>query len=375
MENTRKRKSVRFSGIDSDSEEPPSMPLAPRIGTSQTVSNSQTPRVETSQNASNSQTPRAGISQAGSNPQTPRVGTSQTASNSQTPRVGLSQTVSNSQIPRAGISQTGCNPQIHRRIEAALASVHIMDPVPLERRRHRRMRVRETMESTNGPWDKEREELIAYANKLARFESTRLQIIRSKKENLTATEVEVIEELKRQDERRAKSEERWEEELKNNSGLIKSVTKIKRRNSIRKTLKQEKIAYEAVKDNLKTQARDAECEVDREYLRKKEMDYEIKRLWEAEATRWEMELEIPTLLRKSGLPTEERDYLNISIGNSYVHKRWCMAGPVDREPWSYRNNERKMVCEDCRADEIWNNRMQESSELPGTPLQVVNPLV
>ncbi|TGO20377.1 hypothetical protein BPAE_0301g00040 [Botrytis paeoniae] len=270
-------------------------------------------------------------------------------------------------IPEKGISQTVSNSEIHRRMEAGLASAGIVDPIPLERRRQRRMRVRETMESTRGPWDTEREQLDAYASKRLELEDMRLKIIRSKKENLTRTEMEVIEELKRQDEKRAKSEEQCEEELKKHSGLIKRVTRTKRRNSIKKTLKQEKIAYEAVKDNLKTQARDAEVEVDREYLRKKEIDYEIKRLWEAEATRWELELEIPSLLRKTELSTEERDYLKTSIGNSYVHKRWCMAGPVDREPWSYRSNERKKVCEDCRADEKWKNRIQESSELPSTP--------
>ncbi|TGO52451.1 hypothetical protein BCON_0141g00230 [Botryotinia convoluta] len=270
-------------------------------------------------------------------------------------------------VPEDGTSRTVSNSEIHRRMEAGLASTGITDPIPLERRRQRRMRVRETMESTSGPWDTERERLDAYAAERLELEDLRLKIIRSKKENLTRTEMEVIEELKRQDEKRAKSEERCEEELKKHSGLIKRVTRTRRRNSIKKTLKQEKIAYEAVKDNLKTQARDAEVEVDREFLRKKEIDYEVKRLWEAEAARWELELEIPFLLRKVELSTEERDYLNTSIGNSYVHKRWCMGGPVGREPWSYRPNERKKVCEDCRADEKWKKRKQESSELPGFP--------
>ncbi|KAF5870300.1 uncharacterized protein Bfra_009684 [Botrytis fragariae] len=270
-------------------------------------------------------------------------------------------------IPEDGPSQTISNSEVFRRVESGLASAGTIDPISLESRRQRRMRVRETMGSTRGPWDTEREQLEAYARKRLELEDMRLKIIRAKKENLTRTEMEIIEELKRQDEKRAKSEERCEEELKKHSGLIKRVTRTKRRNSIRKTLKQEKIAYEAVKDNLKTQARDAECEVDREYLRKKEIDYEFKRLWEAEATRWEWELEIPSLLRKAELSTEERAYLKTSIGNSYVHKRWCMAGPVDREPWSYRSNERKWVCEDCRADEHWKKRIQESSELPSTP--------
>ncbi|TGO11248.1 hypothetical protein BTUL_0114g00250 [Botrytis tulipae] len=278
-------------------------------------------------------------------------------------------------IQEDDISQTVPNSQVHQRIEVQLASASVVDQMSLERRRQRRMRVRETMESTSGPWNKEREQLDAYATKISESESLRLRIIRSKRENLTRTEVEVIEELKLQDEKRAKSEERWEEELKKNSGLIKRVTRTKRRNSIKKTLKQEKVAYEAVKDNLRTQARDAEVEVDREYLRKREIDYEMKRLWEAEATRWEFELEIPSLLRKTELSTEERDYLETSVGNSYVHKRWCMAGPVDREPWSYRTNERKMVCEDCRADERWQMRIQESSELPENPLQDDNRLV
>ncbi|TGO39068.1 hypothetical protein BHYA_0061g00250 [Botrytis hyacinthi] len=278
-------------------------------------------------------------------------------------------------IQENDISQTISNSEVHQRIEVGLDSASVVDQVSLERRRQRRMRVRETMESTSGPWNTEREQLDAYATKLLESEGLRLRIIRSKRENLTRTEVEVIEELKLQDEKRAKSEERWEEELKKHSGLIKRVTRTKRRNSIRKTLKQEKVAYEAVKDNLRTQARDAEVEVDREYLRKREIDYEIKKLWEAEATRWELELEIPSLLRKTELSTEERDYLETSVGNSYVHKRWCMAGPVGREPWSYRSNERKMVCEDCRADERWKRRMQESSELPGVPLQDDNRLV
>ncbi|KAF7891627.1 hypothetical protein EAF00_007929 [Botryotinia globosa] len=278
-------------------------------------------------------------------------------------------------IQEDDISQTVSNSQVHQKIEVGIASEVVVGHMSLESRRQRRMRVRETIESTSAPWNTEREQLNAYATKISASESLRLRIMRSKRENLTRTEVEVIEELKLQDEKRAKSEERWEEELKKNSGLIKTVTRTKRRNSIKKTLQQEKFAYEAVKDNLRTQARDAEVEVDREYLRKREIDYEIKRLWEAEATRWELELEIPSLLRKAELSTEERDYLETSVGNSYVHKRWCMAGPVGREPWSYRTHERKMVCEDCRADERWQRRILKSSEFPENPLQDENRLV
>lgn len=278
-------------------------------------------------------------------------------------------------IQENDVSQTVSNPEVQQRIEVEIVSAGIIDQISLERRRQRRMRVRETMESTSGPWNTEREQLDAYATKVSESESLRLRIIRSKRENLTRTEVEVIEELKLQDEKRAKSEERWEAELQKNSGLVKRVTRTKRRNSIKKTLKQERLAYEAVKDNLKTQARDAEVEVDKEYLRKREIDYEIKRLWEAEATRWELELEIPSLLRKTELSAEERDYLETSVGNSYVHKRWCMAGPVGREPWSYRSIERKMLCEDCRADERWKKRIQQSSELPVIPFQDDNRLV
>ncbi|TGO88911.1 hypothetical protein BPOR_0135g00170 [Botrytis porri] len=278
-------------------------------------------------------------------------------------------------IPEDGPSQSVSNSEVFRRMEDGLATVGTINRIPLERRRQRRMRVRETMKATRGPWDTEREQLNAYARKRLATEDVRLRVIRAKKENLTRTEIEVIEELKRQDEKIVKSEERCEEELKKHSGLIKRVTRKKRRNSIKKTLEQEKIAYEAVKDNLRLQARDAECEVDREFLFKREIDYETKRLWEAEATRWEMELEIPTLLRKIDLPSEEREYLKTSIGNSYVHKRWCMAGPVDREPWSYRPYERKWVCEDCRADIRWERRLQENSEMSGTPFQNVNRLV
>ncbi|KAF7950493.1 hypothetical protein EAE96_007777 [Botrytis aclada] len=261
-------------------------------------------------------------------------------------------------------TQTLSQFEIQRRMEIGLVSTAITDPIPLELRRQRRMRVREMMEAERGPWDTERERLDAAADERLRTEATRLETIRSKKENLTRTEVEVLEELKRQDEKKAQSEKRWQEELKKHStGLVQRVIRTRRRNSIKKTLKAEKDAFVVVKDNLKTQARDAEVEVDREYLKKKEIDYEVKSLWEAEAARWELELEIPSLLRKIELSSDERDYLNTSIANFYVHKRWCMGGPVDREPWYYTPVDRKKVCEDCRADDKWIRRTQER-ELP-----------
>ncbi|TEY71757.1 hypothetical protein BOTCAL_0087g00240 [Botryotinia calthae] len=272
--------------------------------------------------------------------------------------------LSRSSVPENGTSQTVSKSGIDQGMEDGLSLIAPMDPISLEYRRQRRMRVRETMESRSGPWDTERDKLDASANKRIASEDTRRRILRSKRENLTRTEIEVIEECKRQDEKRAKSEKRWEEELKENSGRIKKVTRTMRRNSIKKTRNQERIAYEVVKDNIKTQARDAEVEVDRELLFKKEIDYEIKTLWQLEATRWELELEIPSLLRKVELSTDEQAYLKTSIANSYVHKRWCMGGPIDKQPWYYRPVDRKKVCEDCRADEEWEKVVKGRLEMP-----------
>lgn len=283
--------------------------------------------------------------------------------------VGLSELEFEGRLPRSSVpdygpSQSVSQSEIDQRMKDGLSSIALMDPFPLECRRQRRMRVRETMESRIGPWNTERDKLDTCANKRIASEDTRRRILRAKKENLTRTEIEVLEECKRQDEKKAKSEERWEEELKKNSGRMRKVTRTQRRNSIRKTRKEERIAYEVVKDNIKTQARDAEVEVDRELLFKKEMDYEIKKLWQLEVTRWELELEIPSLLRKVELTDDERAYLTTSIANSHVHQRWCMGGPIDKQPWYYRPVDRKRICEDCRADEEWEKGVKGRSEMP-----------
>ncbi|KAJ8063333.1 hypothetical protein OCU04_008562 [Sclerotinia nivalis] len=221
-----------------------------------------------------------------------------------------------------------------------------------ELRRRRRMGVRESMTSTRGAWDTERDKLETYADDRLYLESHRVRQQERKKEELKKEE----EECRSLDNSTAESMKKKREDLKENeSTLMKKITKIKRRKSIKKTLEEELKAYRIVKEESRRRVRDAQVEVDKTKLQEDEINHEMMRLWQNEADRWGEELEIQALQHKRthspfDFSADDMEYLRTSLENFRTHRDWCMNGPREGEPWFYTNCGRQLECDDCRDD-------------------------
>ncbi|KAF7854581.1 hypothetical protein EAF04_010390 [Stromatinia cepivora] len=221
-----------------------------------------------------------------------------------------------------------------------------------EIRRRRRMKVRESMISSRGAWDKERDKLMTYADDRLILESHRVRQQERKKEELKKVE----EECRSLDNSTAESMKKKRQDLKENeSSLVKKITTIKRRKSIKKTLEDELKAYRIMKAESVRRVRDAQVEVDKTKLQEDEIKHEMMRLWQNEADRWGEELEIQVLEHKRqhspfDFSADDMEYLRTSLENFRTHREWCMNGPRDGEPWFYTHCGRQLECDDCQDD-------------------------